>query len=225
MTTLKSRKDRMFARRKSLLLIIALVVVAGVLAAILGQGNSAAARPERARAGGLGLISSPGGQPVSLTTRDVAALGRFASSGQSLSAASPLATRGGRTYYRVGNGTGADCFSIGPAQATDFYLGQIMCAPDFPSVARPVLDFTVLTQPSSNSASARVVRSEGFAADGVADVAFQTPDGKLADTTPVLNNVYVIATPPARYVTGIVARDASGKIVWSQPFTPLKPGN
>jgi hypothetical protein len=164
---------------------------------------------------GLGDLSNQVGQPVALTPVDDRALQRFAASGIELGAPSLLSTRHGRSYYRLANATGRPCFAVGPALPVSYRLGQIQCAADFPSAERPVLDFTVLQEATNDPASARVVQSEGVAADGVADVAFLTDRGKLVSVVPVVANVYSVTSPPDAHVTTLVGRDANGAVVWS----------
>jgi hypothetical protein len=65
------------------------------------------------------------------------------------------------------------------------------------------------------------VRSEGIASDGVADIAFETASGTLVAVTAVVDNVYSVKSVPKMYVTGIVARDRSGAVIWTEAFPPL----
>lgn len=208
---------------KQLLPVVAFALaVAFAAATASGGGNSGT--PNRVQPTLLTTVGQVGSPPIALMPGDARALQRFAISGYSLENASVLATRNARTYFRIANKSGSDCYAVGPVQATEYRLGQIMCAADFPSPERAVLDFTVLTQPSPDHASARVVRSEGFAADGVVDVGFETDDGRLVAITPVVNNVYSVVAPPGQHVAKFLARDAIGNTVWSQPFSPLSLG-
>lgn len=168
----------------------------------------------------LAVVSNLGGNPVALLAGDVRAFQRFKAA--SLVAALPLATRGERSYFRVANNAGNDCYGVGPVKPTSYRLGQIRCSAEFPSEARPVLDFTVFHQPSSEPMSTRVFRSEGFAADGVADIALQAGSGELVAVTPVIDNVYSLLGPPDQHITKLLARDATGAVVWAQPFLPVQ---
>jgi hypothetical protein len=128
-----------------------------------------------------------------------------------------LAVRGDRAYYRVRTG----CYAVGPAVPTeDYAFGQIMCAPDFPSAERPILDFTVFHtrwNPQLQQSGPRTVsRSEGFAADGIERVAFFTPDGKLLADTPVINNTYRFGDLPNGEVGALRAFGTGGAAVFSQ---------
>lgn len=202
--------------------VVSAVVIAFAAATASGGENSDP--PNNVQATPLTAIGKMGGPPIALMPADARALQRFVISGYSLENASVLATRNARTYFRIANKSGSDCYAVGPVHATEYRLGQIMCAADFPSRERAVLDFTVLTQPSPDHASARVVRSEGFAADGVVDVGFETDDGQLVVITPVVNNVYSVVAPPGQHVAKLLARDAIGDTVWSQPFSPVSLG-
>jgi len=74
------------------------------------------------------------------------------------------------------------------------------------------MDFTVM------HGSGAVWRSEGIAADGIADVALRTTAGDLIDVTPVANNVYSLSGLPSGRVDALVARDAGGRVLWSEPL-------
>jgi hypothetical protein len=153
---------------------------------------------------------------------DQRALERVGQTGRALGVVSLISDRGGRHYFRVANASGPDCYAVGPAQPVAYRLGQIICAAAFPSAAQPLLDVTVVRQTSHDPASARVNRSEGFAADGVADVALETDGGALVSVTPVVNNVYHVSVLPKEHVSRLVARDGAGKIVWSVPLGGLQ---
>jgi hypothetical protein len=130
-----------------------------------------------------------------------------------LTSVSLLATRVGRSYYRIENSSGQACYAAGPVVHTSYVLGQIQCAADFPSATRPLLDFTVVHGGTANPSADRVWRSEGIAADGVADVAFLTPSGHLVGVSPVVHNVYSLQSLPAGKVSALVARDAQRSVL------------
>jgi hypothetical protein len=119
---------------------------------------------------------------------------------------------------RIANADGSACYGVGPAAPTDYRLGQIQCAADFPSAARPLLDFTVVHGGTANLSADRVWRSEGIAADGVADVAFQTASGEIVNVAPVVGNVYSISALPTRHVSTLVARDSQRSVLASIPI-------
>ncbi len=207
-------------RRAYTIVVITLAIAAWFLPGMLDRDASAAGA-KQSEAASLTQVRNRGAQPVELTAVDAQALERFSQSGDSLGDVSLLATRGGRLYYRIANQTGHDCFAVGPAQPMEYRLGQIMCAAAFPSEAQPLLDFTVLRQPEADASSARVLRSEGIAANGIAEIGFETADGRVVAVTPVMNNVYHVVAPPGQHVTRLVARDASGAVLWAVPFTAV----
>jgi hypothetical protein len=120
---------------------------------------------------------------------------------------SVLSSRGERTYYRVGNNAGPDCFAVGVATLTHPALGQVICSPTFPSVETPILDFTVFH-------NGRVWRSEGVVADGVASVVFRLGDGSTTARTYVSENVFQIpGSDHDPTITGLIGLDAEGNVV------------
>jgi hypothetical protein len=203
------------ARFVVLLVVLATASVAVVFGAATGRATHK--QTVRIPAAALRLVSAlaPAPGSVSLTNFDKQQLARFAQGGQTLTDVAALDTRGGRVYYRVTNTSGPDCYAVGPAAMnTDYRLGQIQCEPDFPSAARPIQDFTVVIGGLKPDQPAHVYRSEGIAADGVADIGFLTPDGQLVDVHPVVNNIYSNVTPTSRDVSDLVARDANGTVIY-----------
>lgn len=201
------------------------VTVIGVGFAIvtvaLAVGSTAAVGKSQQRPpSALAAVSSLGGSPIAPLPGDVRAFQRFRAA--SLVEALLVTTRGGRSYFRVANSAGSDCYAVGPLTPTNYRLGQIRCSAEFPSAETPILDFTVFHQASSDPASARVYRSEGFASDGVADIALQAASGELVAVTPVVGNVYSLPNPPDEHVTKLLARDATGAVVWTQAFLPVQ---
>lgn len=129
-----------------------------------------------------------------------------------------LATRGDRAYYRMG----AECYAVGRASSATFAPGNISCLPQFPSPARPIVDFTVFGSTAGpderpQPQNMTVHTSQGVAADGVAKVALVDPDGQVVAETPVLDNVYSFDPAPAGKATKLVAYSATGEVVFSQP--------
>lgn len=200
--------------RRTTVAVVLVVLVAGIAALVLGVANGGAThkRVVRTSAAAVRVVSAPAPGSVALTDSDKQQLARL---GQTVTDVAALGTRGGRAYYRIKNTSGPDCYAVGPAAMnTDYRLGQIECAPDFPSAARPILDFTVVMGGLRPDQPAHVFRSEGIAADGVADVGVLTPDGQLVDVHPVVNNIYSIVTPTSRDVSELVARDANGTVIY-----------
>jgi hypothetical protein len=126
-----------------------------------------------------------------------------------------LAVRGARAYYKVdANGT---CFGAGPAAAVGA-LGSVDCPRDpFPTADRPILDFSIYELTDRGSRDYTLFRAEGFAADGVGAVAFLRPNGKVAFTVPVHENVFAATSVPRGQIKGLAALDRSGEEVWRSP--------
>ncbi len=122
-----------------------------------------------------------------------------------------LGTEGDRAYYRLDNQTGADCFAVGPADPTGDRLGQVICAPTFPSSTHPILDFSVWH-------GDLLWRSEGIVADGVKAVSMFDPNGSVIAEVSVTNNIYSFVGFTAQKVAEIVAQDVDGNKVGSIGF-------
>ncbi len=185
---------------------VALLTVATAIGVAIAAATTASSAPR----------VPPPGSPAALLPEDKRALAEFARSGRNLTGATVLAVRGGRAYYQVANSDGQNCYAVGPVGGTDYLLGQIECVPDFPSEARPVLDFTVVHGGLNPGEAARVYRSEGFTADTVAAIGFTTTSGQLVHVTPVTDNIYSVTAPPTADVSQLVALDSSRKVIWSQ---------
>jgi hypothetical protein len=201
-----------------IIVVLAVLAAALSIALALGAANGGATHKKVVRipAAVLRVVSAPASASVPLTELDKTQLARLtAQNGQALTDVSALGTRNGRIYYRIKNTSGPDCYAVGPAAMnTDYRLGQIECAPDFPSAARPLLDFTIVDGGLKPDQPAHIYRSEGIAADGVADVGFLTPNGDLVDVHPVVHNIYSIVTPTSRDVSTLVGRDANGTVLY-----------
>jgi len=210
--TRDSRSRQYESSRRRTYGLVGVLAVAAVATLVLVLGaNADGSRHQQAQTP-LGIVSARSGADVALLPRDTSALDRFAGSGYALHDVSLLGVRNGRAYYRIENSNGAACYAVGDVGDKEHLLGQILCAPDFPSAARPLLDFTVI-HGGASAAQDRVWRSEGIAADAVRSVAFQTPDGRIVGRTPVVGNIYSVAPPPKGHVTRLVAKDASGATV------------
>ncbi len=159
------------------------------------------------------------GQQVSLLPSDLWRIQRLTGRGASLGEVFLLRIEASRAYYRISNSSGGDCYAVGPSLAVEYRLGQAACARDFPSGRQPVLDFSVVREMPGDPTSVRVTRSEGFAADRVAEVEFQTADGQVVGTARVVDNVYSAQSLPDVQITKILARDYQGSVVWSQPIS------
>jgi hypothetical protein len=126
-----------------------------------------------------------------------------------------IAVRNGSAFFVADLRGGGLCTSIGSIGSA-MVLGGIQCSPDFPSPARPLLDWSRFTGPI---AQPQVTQLEGFAADGVASVAVVTRDGSVEAATSVEDNVYLrTADLPPTPIREIVALDANGTRLYSECF-------
>lgn len=151
---------------------------------------------------------STGGHPVSLTRAD-AHVARL----MGADAVHLLAKRADRAYYRI-TGSHGTCFGAGPAEKVGLITGEECPAGSFPTRGRPVLDYSVYEAMSHDrSGGLSLYRAEGFAADGVASVAFLRPNGEVALRIPVRGNVFSAASPGGPVAT-LVAYDSAGQEVW-----------
>jgi hypothetical protein len=135
-----------------------------------------------------------------------------------------LAVRGDRAFFHVDSATHSGCFGEGPAMqvAADTYqLGLVECGGQFPSVSVPVLDQSVMEV--SRAHGFRVMRIQGFAADGVATVAATDVHGSVLAETAVADNVYKLTAYAPGQVAELVARDPSGRVVYTVPLGPRPP--
>jgi hypothetical protein len=169
----------------------------------------------------LDRVSNRGTPFSSLLPRDEQALSRMRGGvavPENISVVSILATRGDRSFYRLGD----NCYGTGPASPTKHVFGAISCTDSFPSAERPVFDFTVFGSTAGpderpQPQTMTVHTSQGIAADGVAKVALVDADGHVVAETPVLDNIYRFDRVPAGNVTRVVAYSATGEVVFSMP--------
>jgi hypothetical protein len=193
------------------LTIAVLVTLAGMLVA--GNRAGAGARTEPPV---LDRVSNQGERlPAPLSPRDEQALGRMPGANGEVKL---MGAYEGRAFYRFG----PECFGTGPVSGSEYRFGALICTPQFPSKARPLLDMTVFHgtgQPgNSRPTDLFVGRSEGFAADGVASVAFKTTAGEIVGKTPVRDNTYSHSPIPAGPLAALVALDSSDEVIHSVPL-------
>jgi hypothetical protein len=126
-----------------------------------------------------------------------------------------LERQNNRAYYRV-TGPNGTCYGAGPAKEVGFITGEECPEGSFPTRGRPVLDYSVYESSSrARSEGLSLFRAEGFAADGVASVAFLDPNGEVVLRIPVRRNVFSATVPRGRgAVAMLVAYDSSGQEVW-----------
>ncbi len=116
-----------------------------------------------------------------------------------------LTERHGVRFYAARRANGAFCFAI---DLDGRKAVGCNTAPAFPSLQRPIVDF------SRFSKGARIV---GFAADGVSTIALIDASGATIATAPVIDNVYAASnTRPG--AVDVEAVDAQGAVVYTRSF-------
>jgi hypothetical protein len=202
-------------RSKTLSIALAALALAGC-GSVQREGPSTQHLP--ADPGALNRVSSAG-KPYQAATlpRDQRVLQLLADDGLEIARILIMGRRDGRAFYRIG----AECFATGPALPTTYSFSQIGCSPGFPTAARPILDFTVFHAPGAGDKgrprTLSVYRSEGFAADGVARVAFIDGTGAVVAETAVVDNTYSFDPPPSGENLRIAAFSTSGERIFEQP--------
>ena len=190
-------------RRRPRVAILAVLIGLAVVGVGVGVGLGGTAS--------LRQISGQGTNTPTPRSFDAVGLDKL---GLTNSEATRLAVRGGRAFYRIGS----DCYAVGPAVPTrDYVYGQIRCRTKFPSAEQPILDFS--TFGSRIDPMASVTRSEGFAADGIARVAFLSATGELLAETSVENNTYSFASLPKTRVGELHAYNAADQVVFSRELS------
>jgi hypothetical protein len=194
-----------FKRRTFLTLLV--FVLAGLGGVFVHGGSSGLPRPGFDRVGAAGVTAAlPANDPLLMRARknnDATGEPRL------------LAIRGLHAFYRIGTAPGRDCYGIGPASSPEIRLDVLQCHRDFPSQDYPVLTFITVAR-VNEPREAKIIHAEGIAADGVAAVAFKTPDGRYLARTQVESNVYRIANIPTGELSAFVAFSGSGDLVYSQ---------
>ena len=128
-----------------------------------------------------------------------------------------LATRADRAVYRLDRASGGPCFGVGPAGDIGNIDAATCTRTAFPVAAHPVLDFSVYEGLRHDVRELSLYRAEGIAADGVAAVQFLRPNGDVALSVPVTQNVYASTDVPRGPITGVAAVDKAGKRLWRSP--------
>ena len=128
-----------------------------------------------------------------------------------------LATRGPRALYALERANAAPCYGVGPAADLGNVDGVTCTRGAFPTGAHPILDFSVYESTKRNVRELSLYRVEGIAADGVAQVDFLRPNGEVALSVPVAQNVYATTAVPKGPVKGFAAVDKAGKRIWRSP--------
>ncbi len=214
----QARARRPLRQQAITLGVVAAVIATTVAAPALGIGSvlgglfdGTPVKEERLSAHELHVISALASGVSPRTTaskqQDLARLG-----GTSLR---QIAAHDGHAYFVANLRGGGLCVSIARI-GNPTLLGSILCSPDFPSPARPILDRSGFAGPPSEP---QVSRLEGFAADGVASVGVVTTNGELKAVTPVRDNIYRRTKDlPTETTRAVVALDANGKRIYSMCF-------
>jgi len=132
-----------------------------------------------------------------------------------------LASRDGIAVYAAHRKTQNKlCFFYGEAGRPSDLGGSCLAPGTFPSPSLPVWDMSGVSSGPPFSVQYLV----GVAADGVRSIQVLARDCHPVATVPVINNVYIDVLKPMAPKVGliigepyIVARDASGKVVWHKP--------
>jgi hypothetical protein len=196
-------------------LVVALVVAAavsapalayaGVLGSLFGFSNQGTPVSQDALSSITSVLNQTGADP-----------GKFVQ----------LAAREGVGVYAAAKSTGDLCFYVGPAAQSGlkrYGLGggcTNATSASFPSPADPVYDMSLFAY-APGAAGSSVQRLAGVAADGVSSVqVLALNDCHVVATAPVSDNVYIANNLPLTAEAEIVARDASGDVVWHEAVTP-----
>jgi hypothetical protein len=189
------------SRRRKLILVGVLVVAASAAATI-------ATRTVASQKGALARLSNEG-RHVAVQRGPIVGAVRVQHSAL-------LAVRGGRAFYRLETAKGP-CVGSGPS-ADIGEIGAVEC-PDgpFPTAQRPVLDLSIYESTNHERHEVSLFRIEGVAADGVAEIAFLRPNGRVAVTVPVRGNVFAATSVPGGPIAGLAALGTDGAEVWRSP--------
>jgi hypothetical protein len=121
----------------------------------------------------------------------------------------------GRAVYRIGGvRPGYDaCYASGFANEIG-RIGSLSCGrAGFPSRRSPVFVMSAV-QLRPRDRKPQLLRLEGVAADGVAEIGLLGGGGIVVARLPVEANVFILAKPPAEATGGIVAFDDAGRVVY-----------
>jgi hypothetical protein len=189
----------MTARRKLTLGVV--VAVAATTAAALAMRTDAASDGAR--------VSNPG--------KAVTAVRGLAARTAKIRAGRVLETRGERAFYRLDRAGATPCYGVGPADRLGTVDAVTCTRGAFPTAVHPILDFSVYESTRRDVRDVALFRVEGIAADGVASVEFLRPNGDVALSVPVTQNVYATTAVPRGAVRGMAAVDKGGKRFWRSP--------
>jgi hypothetical protein len=190
-------------------LLVAAVLVAATALVVLLRGTTATGSPP---GGALAQISNEG-QPIALGAGQ-----QHEADNVGGVAAARLATRAGRTFYRLLRPDGTVCYAVDVVGGD--HVGNTDCpepATIFPTATTPILDFTIFESTSHVPGAEHVLSAQGFAADGVKSIALLDRSGRVVAQDRTSGNVYAVDVPAGRVATTVVAYDAKHAEVYRLP--------
>lgn len=122
-----------------------------------------------------------------------------------------LGIRADRAFYRLVGEDGQTCFAVGFANSVG-KPGSIGCWRQL----NALMDYSTV-EVVRGSREPRLLRIEGFAADGVTRVQAMDESGRTVAEAPVTANIYHLGAPTA-LVMRLVALDRSGDVVGGLQF-------
>lgn len=122
-----------------------------------------------------------------------------------------LGIRANRAFYRLTSKDGQTCFAVGSANSVG-KPGSVGCWRRL----NPLMDYSAV-EIARGSSRPRLLRIEGFAADGIASVQAIDESGRTVAEVQVTDNVYHLGAPSG-FVSRLVARDSSGEVVGGLQF-------
>ena len=201
-------------KRLAVAVIVGVAVIAGASAIAIAATGTASHGSAPAGTRAAGPIQNAG-TPVSqsmLTAGDTAVLSHIAAdSNGTISGVYLLAKAHGAAFYRLANADGSDCYAVGPEAPTHGLFGQVGCPTDFPGQT-PIVDFTL----------GQANRVMGIAADSVSEIALLDSAGRTVGHTQVVDNVFSLPSANRPNVAKLVALDAAGNQLYSEPEYPQK---
>ncbi len=123
-----------------------------------------------------------------------------------------LGTQSDRTYYKIKRADGQTCYA-GATTGFPPTLLDIGCLRGNDEVPLPLIDMSGVVMDPSTGVVLRLARVEGVAANEVVLVGVEV-GGRLAATTPVVNNVYRFGGNLPSGADAIVAINRAGAILW-----------
>ncbi len=199
----------------------------GLRLALAGVVVVALALPALAFSGVLGSLFGFSNQGAPVAQHDLSSLTSLNLSDVTQGSVVQLAGREGLGIYGARTASGNLCYFVGPPDRNDLKTqglgGGCMTAhasASFPSPSDPVYDMSLFAL-APGAAGPSIQRLAGVAADGVSSVQLLAlSDCHVVATAPVSDNTYVANNLPTTPEAVIVARDASGNVVWHEAVTP-----